>query len=131
MTDTPSPTLYYGYPKEIHDRAMRYIENDIWARQTSLILDAFGRLDDIGGIHVDSIHNLYVVPEDEDEDIEQQEIYEWYLVSEWMAKKLDAQGEPVLYGDYNYYWGRTCTGQAIILDGTFQKIAQAIEQSYL
>lgn len=35
--------IYYGFTKEIHDRATRYIE---------------------------------------------QEIYEWYLVREWMAKKL-------------------------------------------
>ncbi len=117
---------YYGFTKEIHDRATRYIEQEILANQTSLIFDALGRLDDIAGIHLDSIHNLYAYSENEDDDIEQQEIYEWYLVSEWMAKKLDAQGEPVLYGDYNYYWGRTCTGQSMILDGTFQKIAQSI-----
>jgi len=117
---------YYGFTKEIHDRATRYIEQEIWANQTSLIFEGLERLDDIGGIHIDNIHNLYLYPENENDDIEQQEVYEWYLVSEWLAKKLDSHGEPVLYGEYNYYWGRTCTGQSIILDGTFQKIAQSI-----
>jgi len=33
-------------------------------------------------------------------------------------------GEPILESDYGTWWGRTCTGQAIQLDGTIQKIVE-------
>jgi hypothetical protein len=54
---------------------------------------------------------------------EPQEVYEWWLVSSWLAGELSAIGEPVIDNDYGYWWGRTCTGQAIKLDGTMQEIA--------
>jgi hypothetical protein len=52
------------------------------------------------------------------------EIYEWWLVSDWLLDKLEAEGEPVLRTDYGDWWGRTCTGQAIALDSVIQKIAK-------
>ena len=56
----------------------------------------------------------------------QQEIFEYWIVSSWFAKKLDAEGEPVYYG-FNNIWGRTCTGQAIKLDYVIGKIAADME----
>lgn len=59
------------------------------------------------------------------------EIFEWWLVSEWFAEKLEAAGEPVLRNDYGEWWGRTCTGQAMIQDGTLQRVAaQLLEDLY-
>ena len=58
-------------------------------------------------------------------DPQPQEIYEWWAVTEWLADKLIEFGQPVLKNDYGQWWGRTCTGQAIILDGTLQKIAES------
>jgi len=56
---------------------------------------------------------------------EPQEILEWYLVTDsWIAKKVIELGEPVLSNDYDYWWGRTCSGQAIFLDPTFWIIYQ-------
>ena len=52
------------------------------------------------------------------------EIYQWFRVSSWLAGKLQEIGEPVLDNDFGYWWGRTCCGQAIILDGTMQQIAR-------
>lgn len=57
-------------------------------------------------------------------DSEAQEIFEWWSVTSWLAEKLLELGEPVLMNDYGQWWGRTCTGQNIILDGTFQKLAR-------
>ena len=53
------------------------------------------------------------------------EIFEYYFVSEWLAEKLEQLKEPILRSDMLDFpvWGRTCTGQMIILDGTFQTIA--------
>ncbi|NDU99225.1 hypothetical protein [Spirosoma terrae] len=56
-------------------------------------------------------------------DSETLDIFEWYRVTQWLAEKLMDNGQPVLCNDYGYWWGRTCTGQAIILDGTIQQIA--------
>jgi len=55
-----------------------------------------------------------------------QEVFEWWAVTDWLARHLDAIGEPVLMNDYGNWWGRTCTGQIIMLDGTLQKIARRI-----
>ena len=54
----------------------------------------------------------------EDHDIEpyRREIYEHWIVSDWLAEKLEAKGERVgPLGDLTI-WGRTTTGQAIMLD---------------
>lgn len=65
---------------------------------------------------------LESIMEDYDEP-ETKEIFEWWSVTAWLGEKLNDMGEAVLKNDYGYWWGRTCTGQAIILDGTIQKIA--------
>jgi len=111
---------YYGYTKEIHEFAERIIERDILANQNSLVSEILSKGNSIVGICFDNIVNLY------DSDNEPQEIYEWWLVNNWLADKLKEQGEPVLFADSHCYWGRTCTGQAIILDSTIQEIAKAL-----
>lgn len=61
--------------------------------------------------------------EDEDEpDTQPQEIYEWWLVTDWFAKKLRDMGEPILVDEQ--IWGRTCTGQAILLDWTISQVCE-------
>jgi hypothetical protein len=58
------------------------------------------------------------------EERNSQEIFEWWAVTEWLAQNLIQLGEPVMVNDYGHWWGRTCTGQAITLDGIIQKIAE-------
>lgn len=56
---------------------------------------------------------------------EPKEIYEWYLLADrWIAEKLIASGEVVLSNEFGFWWGRTCFGQAILLDSTFWNIYQ-------
>jgi hypothetical protein len=50
-----------------------------------------------------------------------QEIYEWWVVSEYLKDKLKEKGEPVIDG-YPNLWGRTCTGQAKLLDNVITEI---------
>jgi len=54
------------------------------------------------------------------------EVYEWWLVTGYLASRLRGIGEPVLDNEYGCWWGRTCTGQSILLDGTLQRIAASI-----
>jgi hypothetical protein len=57
---------------------------------------------------------------------EPEEVYEWWLVSRQLARSLVQVGECVLYNDYGCWWGRTCTGQAILMDGVMQRVAEFI-----
>lgn len=55
------------------------------------------------------------------------EIYEWWIVSDYLFRKLKKYGEPVLEWGNNYYWGRTTTGQAISLDYVISQICEDME----
>lgn len=57
-------------------------------------------------------------------DENQPEIYEWWQVDKWLAGKLEEIGECVLTNSYGVWWGRCCTGQGILMDGTLQKVAE-------
>ena len=60
------------------------------------------------------------------EETVEQEIMQWFIVTDWLRVKLDHQGEPVVeYLGLNL-WGRTCCGQGIELDGTFQNISRSL-----
>lgn len=60
-----------------------------------------------------------------DKDIEpyQWEVYEHWIVSDWLADKLEAHGEKV---DRDFagltVWARTTTGQAIAMDSVIERI---------
>ena len=55
---------------------------------------------------------------------EPQEIYEWWICSDWLIEKLRERGEPILSNNYGDWWGRTCTGQAIKLDHIIDRIIE-------
>ncbi len=57
-----------------------------------------------------------------------QEVYEWWLVSEYLEKKLEEQGEPILKTEYGSWWGRTCSGQVIMLDTVIEDIYQSLNK---
>ena len=54
------------------------------------------------------------------------EIYEYWIVSDWLAEKLRARGEFV--GDLCdlNVWGRTTSGQAILLDYVINQIRRSV-----
>jgi predicted nucleic acid-binding Zn-ribbon protein len=57
---------------------------------------------------------------------EYQEIMEWWVVSGWLAEKLKHLGDAaVLESDYETWWGRTETGQALYMDYDLRRIAKA------
>lgn len=55
-----------------------------------------------------------------------QEIFEWWVVSPWIAKKLLLAGEPVIDNEFGQWWGRTTTGQAIALDEVIEELYDAV-----
>lgn len=55
------------------------------------------------------------------------EVFEYWAVSEWLARKLREQGEPVAEFGLTHVWGRGTTGQAIALDYVIEKIVTDTE----
>jgi len=64
-------------------------------------------------------------------EAEPQEIYEWWLVNNWLLEKLEAKGETILRSNYENWWGRGCTGQAIALDGVIEEIYDDLQGANL
>lgn len=58
------------------------------------------------------------------DNAEAAEVLEWWRVTEWLADKLDAIGVPTINNAYGAWWGRTCSGQGFLMDGTLQKVAE-------
>lgn len=51
---------------------------------------------------------------------------EWYLVDPWLCARLHDIGEVTIDNGLGTWWGRTCTGQGLIMDGTLQQIAAQV-----
>ena len=55
------------------------------------------------------------------------EIYEHWVVTDWLASKLEAQDELIVRDWHGLtLWGRATTGQAIVMDYVIQEIAKDI-----
>lgn len=66
----------------------------------------------------------------EERDIEPycSEIYEHWIVTDFLARKLEEQGEKILWDFMGLtIWGRTCSGQAILLDYSIGRIAEGMK----
>jgi hypothetical protein len=56
------------------------------------------------------------------------EVYEYWIVSEWLGRELLARGEVVAQDFYgSVIWGRGRTGQAIVYDSVIQDIANYLD----
>ena len=66
---------------------------------------------------------------DHDLDPYRWEAYEHWLVDEHFAYKLEQAGEVVVRNFWSTMtiWGRTCTGQAIAMDGEVRRIVSEVE----
>lgn len=158
-----TPTAAERHEIAINRSAARYLDVEVWANQTSLIM-ALLQSGAVEGVDWDHVSSPYPDPSDwdaqrcldfalergiplpimasPDDAVDESpggwldaariacgsepdgvDIYEWWLVSPWLALRLREQDQPVLDTDYGAWWGRTCTGQGILLDGTLQAIA--------
>ena len=71
-----------------------------------------------GEFHCPSCDKVF----DKEPENEAQEIFEWWLCSNWLLEKLEAKGEPILRNDFGDWWGRCTTGQAICMDGVIKRV---------
>ena len=51
------------------------------------------------------------------------EVFEWWLVSPYLAQELKQQGEVIIDALGCHWWGRQSSGQAIYMDAAIQEIA--------
>lgn len=80
-------------------------------------------LDAIGDVEMDEDAALEAARKAVEENAEDAEVYEWWRVSRWLCSQLKEIGEPVLDNDYGEWYGRTTTGQSMLMDGVLQRIA--------
>jgi len=130
---------------DIQDIAMRFIHPHILRNQSALVIQ-MQDLEVDGFLMWEDVENFYLTDEEilehfedekEDEEMTQEEfienyryegcdekeIFEWYLVSDWLIDKLREKNQPVIDNDYGEYWGRCCMGQSIYLDYVIQELA--------
>lgn len=124
----------------------KFIDQEIYSCQSSLVEEALNKklfsIDDIENTYrpfdgkllhptrcVRCINNFQLLDSETGEcescyedNQEPQEIYEWWLISPWLSKKLLLEGQPILDNNYGIWWGRCTTGQAIALDDVIQTI---------
>lgn len=56
---------------------------------------------------------------------DEQEVFEWWLVTPWIAQRLQERGQIIIEEFGCYWWGRQTTGQAICLDEVIAQIANS------
>ena len=50
------------------------------------------------------------------------EVFEWWIVSSWLGRKLESNDELIIKSGTLTIWGRTTTGQSITMDYVIEKI---------
>lgn len=56
-------------------------------------------------------------------ETDERDIFEHWIVSDWLARQLESHGEVVEMDFHGLtVWGRSTTGQAILLDGVIERI---------
>ena len=119
----------------LQDIAGQLVSNHVNACQSMLVDELMQK----EVISIDQYENLFMSDErikeyhnvTTDEEVQEikdngsdiNEVYEHWLVSDWLLEKLREQEEPILETDYETWWGRTCSGQAILLDHNIQELA--------
>lgn len=84
--------------------------------------------DDDGGLSYQCEHCEHRFDRDCEAESELQEVYEWWIVTGWLANKLAERGEVVCRDFHGLtVWGRCCTGQAILLDDVIVQIWKSLQ----
>ena len=104
----------------------KFIQQHVYANVNSLVEYIINKSfeDSNAPFTIDDIENFYVEDEETGES-EMQEVFQWFIVSEYLANKLSEKGEPIIR-DENI-WGRGTCGQAILLDYVITEICAEME----
>ena len=122
---------YYSYP-EYYGQCAKF-EGGSKEERDAEIQRLKERLDELGPKgkrsetpkEIEQIENE--IEELENLESEPQEVYEWWAVSRYLYGQLKEQNCVVCDCGSCYVWGRTTTGQAILLDGVISRICSEME----
>lgn len=100
---------------------------ETWKEQVEQLEDQLSEDEDNGQLQgqIDALNEQIGSLENTGSEI--RDVYEWWLVSDWLAEKLKSHGEVMVSDGWNQYWGRCTTGQAILLDYVISKICEDME----
>lgn len=114
---------YYSYP----ELTGKYVNFEGGTEEDKIIeFDRLTDMQDCGDYTEDEINEIQSEIDNlENLESEDQEVFEWYLVSSFLAEKLNEKGYCVI--DNDNIWGRTTTGQAILLDYVITQICADME----
>lgn len=114
--------------KDFERTADAFVNRHVYANASAMVntLVCNYEADAMGADSAEELLTLTCLPEPEDDDEDPVEIYEHWIISDWLAEKLSERGEMVAnpWSDGVWLWGRTCTGQAISLDGVIRELAR-------
>lgn len=86
------------------------------------------------GIYILSADQVEKIADEIDDlkrlELEEAEIFEWWIVTSWLGRKLEEKGYPVVERSMGWLWGRTTTGQSISIDYVIREICQDMEFLY-
>ena len=104
-----------------------FIQQHVYANVNSLVEYIINKSfeDTNAPFTYEDIENLFVQSEENEDDYGQQEVFEWWMVSSYLCEKLKEKGCPII--EYENIWGRTTTGQAILLDYVITEICAEME----
>ena len=104
-----------------------FIQQHVYANVNSLVEYIINKSfeDTNAPFTYEDIENLFVQSEENEDDYGQQEVFEWWMVSSYLCEKLKEKGCPII--EYENIWGRTTTGQAILLDYVITEICSEME----
>lgn len=101
----------------------RLVRNDVIHRANALVSELMSN-EALSDKYLDQILEVTVKYSDDSDYFE--EALEFWIVSDYLAKKLSEKGELVTEIFDFHIWGRTTSGQAIVLDSVMQEIAESL-----
>lgn len=115
----------YMNPDLIETTAMHYRDFFVFACQTNLV-NWLLRKGQRHGWSLDNIWNLQPAKTEGTNGLPPatHSVQEWWMVHERLGGSLMRVGVPVLHNEDGTWWGRTCTGSDLLLDGALQEVAK-------
>ena len=135
-----SQEIKYNYFNKNFSQIEKWIDNNIYTRANQVVNKLFEKkiitFDDIINLYPQITESDYENDEEYYNDLDnnsQQDIYEWYIISESAYNKFKYWGYPVLQFEELFFWGRTSFGQSIVIDFYYDidKIKEIIPEPLL
>lgn len=111
----------------------QFVSNNVYANVSALIQECLTKevlnFEDIQNIDEPCTACKECLKENTGECAERiyKEVFQWFIVSDFLLKALEKHDEPILHSAFGSYWGRTCCGQAISMDSVIESIYNEIQ----